>query len=63
MTVKVKSENPLRNRSCLRCRKSFLSEGFHNRICERCKETADYGFTDFAFEGDTGVMRLAQNHA
>lgn len=27
------------NRSCLRCRTVFASEGFGERICQRCKVT------------------------
>lgn len=27
-------------RACLRCRASFLSEGFGQRICARCKSSA-----------------------
>lgn len=25
-------------RKCLRCGNSFISEGFHNRICNECKK-------------------------
>jgi hypothetical protein len=25
-------------RTCLRCDRDFLSEGAHNRLCDRCRE-------------------------
>lgn len=32
-------------RPCLRCRAEFESEGAHNRMCPRCRETASEIFT------------------
>lgn len=32
-------------RSCLRCSTKFMSEGPHNRMCNRCRATADSVFT------------------
>lgn len=29
-------------RICLLCRNGFKSEGAHNRICKKCKESARY---------------------
>ena len=29
-------------RECMCCNKKFLSEGIHNRICTKCKETEYY---------------------
>lgn len=34
-----------RVRPCLRCRAEFESEGAHNRMCPRCRETASEIFT------------------
>lgn len=59
MTVKVKNANPLRERKCLCCRGAFLSEGFHNRMCDKCKDSDNFG-NDFAFGGDVGVIRMAE---
>lgn len=28
-----------RRRPCLRCRKPFVSEGAHNRMCDMCRKT------------------------
>lgn len=27
-----------KRRECLRCERMFLSKGFHNRICPKCKD-------------------------
>lgn len=32
-----------RERCCLRCGRSFLSEGFHNRMCDPCRHVSDAG--------------------
>jgi hypothetical protein len=31
-----------KKRDCMMCYTSFLSEGIHNRICTKCKETEYY---------------------
>jgi hypothetical protein len=28
----------LKQRACLRCNRTFLSEGPHHRLCKRCRE-------------------------
>lgn len=32
-----KKKNDQKNRKCLKCQKSFLSEFKHNRLCYNCK--------------------------
>ena len=33
---------PTSPRACLACQRQFSSEGRHNRICDRCKDTAGW---------------------
>lgn len=33
---------PTALRRCLRCAEAFRSEGAHNRVCDRCKESDDW---------------------
>lgn len=34
----TKSTHGRKQRQCLRCQRTFLSEGWHNRLCTPCKE-------------------------
>jgi hypothetical protein len=40
-TIKATAEMAA-DRSCLRCRSIFRSEGFGERICSRCKASVDW---------------------
>ena len=33
-------------RTCLSCKKRFPSEGAHNRLCELCRRSTDFGTFD-----------------
>ncbi|MCB2101241.1 MAG: hypothetical protein KDE22_10255 [Rhodobacterales bacterium] len=35
----AKDRDSAKNRACLMCGDTFKSEGAHNRICRKCKET------------------------
>ena len=49
---KVKSKKEKKKRDCMMCYKPFMSEGNHNRICWRCKNTDDW-----AYGNDYGVIK------
>ncbi|SDJ26191.1 hypothetical protein SAMN05421850_1114 [Lutimaribacter saemankumensis] len=40
-TIKATTDIPA-ERACLRCRSIFWSDGFGERICSRCKGSADW---------------------
>ena len=40
MAEKLTKAQPLRERACLRCKDTFLSEGAHHRMCAKCRITA-----------------------
>lgn len=49
-----------RERTCLRCRETFLSEGFHNRLCAHCRSmTADDALPTVSLAAGTGKIRRA----
>lgn len=37
----VPAARRLQERSCLRCGTAFMSQGFHHRMCERCRASSD----------------------
>lgn len=43
---KIHSKSITTDRKCLRCEKTFKSEGIHNRICNTCKLSSDWQFGD-----------------
>ncbi len=45
-------EANIKNRFCLKCGRKFVSEGNHNRKCERCRSFDKYHSSD----GDTERM-------
>jgi|SaaInlStandDraft_1057018.scaffolds.fasta_scaffold27984_1 hypothetical protein len=34
----VSPKNPRKKRQCLRCRRSFLSDNYGNRVCAQCRD-------------------------
>lgn len=52
-----------RERACLRCGGAFLSEGFHNRMCPRCRSRAsDDTLPTIAVAAGTGkILRAARS--
>jgi hypothetical protein len=42
-TEELPAPPPKVERACMCCRKPFMSEGIHNRICKGCKERAATG--------------------
>ncbi len=48
-----------RERCCLRCGDRFLSEGFHNRMCDPCRHVSDAVAMGVAQQATAKVRRLA----
>ena len=43
-------EANIKKRSCLKCGRKFISEGNHNRKCERCRSFDKYHSSDVEME-------------
>lgn len=49
-----------RERACLRCGETFVSEGFHNRLCVGCRSlAADDALPTISLAAGTGKIRRA----
>lgn len=48
-------------RCCLRCGSPFLSEGIHNRMCNRCRGLGDVGSLSLPATSTAKIRRAAQS--
>lgn len=47
-------------RACLCCGQTFVSEGFHNRLCGSCRQRSDGGSLTIAANSTAKVRRAAK---
>ncbi len=59
--AKARPAHKPKERSCMCCQTAFVSEGFHHRLCGRCRGRSDGGSMSISSQSAGKVRRAARS--